>query len=79
MSIYPAIKSIRRFFRLLRDPRVHSRIPTADTSVARTAKDALHVTARVADNSGFSSTGAVYKHIADGAENYAKSFEKKDG
>ena len=70
------IKSIRRFLRLLRDPRVHSRIPTVDTSVARTAKDAL---ASGGNRGGHTSTSPVYDHIADGAENYAKSFAKKDG
>ncbi len=76
LSNYSAIKSIRRFLRLLRNPRVHSRIPTVDTSVARTAKDAL---ASGGNRGGHTSTSPVYDHIADGAENYAKSFEKKDG
>ena len=55
-------------------------VPTVDDSLAKTAKDAMHM--RGGDpgsgGSGFSGTSGLYEHIGEGHENYAKSFKKKD-
>lgn len=69
---------MRRFLRLLLDKDWQPPTPNVDDSLARTAKDALHV--RGPNNfgeGGFSSTGGVYEQITEGHENYAKSFKKK--
>lgn len=69
--------SLRRFFRLLTDRKW---VPpsSVDDSLARTAKDAVHVRGHGIFGSvgGFSSTSRVYEHIAEGHENYAKSFKE---
>lgn len=68
--------SLKSFFRLLRTNRPPNPASGVDDSLARTAKDAMHVRG---DRSGtYSGTEAVYKHIAKGHKNYAKSFKKKD-
>ena len=73
--------SLRRFLRLLLDKNWQP--PTVDDSLAKTAKDALHSRGPGMGGSGslgsYGATDAVYKHIAEGHENYAKSFKKKDG
>ena len=68
--------SLRRFLRLLLDKNWQP--PTVDDSLAKTARDALHFRAP-RGSGGFASSGAVYEHIAEGHENYTKSFKKKDG
>lgn len=70
---------VRRSPRLLFDKDGQPPVPTLDNSLAKTAKDALHSRAERGLFAGFSSTGAVYEHIAEGHENYAKSFEKEKG
>ena len=68
--------SLRHFFRLLRSHRPLDPASGVDDSLARTAKDAMHVRG---DRSGtYSGTEAVYKQIAKGHKNYAESFKKKD-
>ena len=67
--------SLRNFFRLLR----HDLPPDGrgvDHSVAKTAKDSLHITGR-SGGSG-ASTSPAYKRVGEGHKNYAKSFKKKD-
>lgn len=71
--------SIRRFVRLLRDPRLQSRNPTVDTSLAKTARATLHACSSGPNPGMFTSTGAVYKHIAEGHKNYSESFKKEKG
>lgn len=68
--------SLRRFFRLLRT----NRLPASgvDDSLARTAKDAMHIRGGNKSGTHYYGTEAVYKHIAEGHKNYAKSFKKKD-
>lgn len=68
--------SLRRFLRLLLDKNWQPSVPKADDSLARTTKDTLHSTSTKGTR-GFSSTGAVYERIAEGHENYAKSFKKE--
>ena len=70
---------LRRFFRLLLDKNWQPPVASADDSLAKTAKDALHVRGERGAGGQFTSTGAVYKHIAEGHQNYAKSFKKKRG
>ena len=66
--------SLRNFFRLLRrgslpDLRV-------DDSLARVAKDSVHVCTSWAGPR--SSTSGVYEHIEKGHKNYSESFKKKE-
>ncbi len=73
--------SLRRFFRLLlRDPGPSG----VDHSLAKTAKDALHIRGGSGQGGGgggggFSATSTAYKHVEEGHKNYAESFKKKDG
>lgn len=67
--------SLRQFFRLLRSRRLPDPASGVDDSLARTAKDALHMHGR--HGSGFSGTSAVYEQIEKGRENYAKSFDEE--
>ena len=70
--------SLRRFLRLLwRNPEAGT-APKAPDSLARTAKDAMHMRGSNQQAGGFSGSSAVYDQIAKGHENYAKSFKKKD-
>ena len=75
--------SLKSFFRLLRTNRPLDPASGVDDSLARTAKDTMHVRGRgagsVVDGGAYSGTEAVYKQIAKGHKNYAKSFKKKDG
>ena len=52
-----------------------------DHSLAKTAKDALHIRGAGGQTcgGGFSGTSTAYKHIEEGHKNYAESFKKKDG
>ena len=72
--------SLRRFFRLLLNKNWQPSVPTVDDSLAKTARDAMHM--RGGDpgsgGTGFSGTSDLYKYIGEGHENYAKSFKKKD-
>lgn len=61
--------SVRRFFRLLRNPPSD---PTKPDTLRLAVRDALHVTHR-----GFTGSSDAYKQVAEGHENYAKSFKKK--
>ena len=61
--------SIRRFFRLLRNPPLD---PTKPDTLRLAVIDALHVTSR-----GFTGTSGAYEQVAEGHENYAKSFKKE--
>lgn len=69
--------SLRSFFRLLRSGRLPDPASGVDDSLARTAKEAMHIRASKG-GTAFSGTEAVYKQIAKGHKNYAKSFKKKD-
>ena len=74
--------SLRRFFHLLRTNRPPDPESGVDDSLARTAKDTMHVPGRSSpgvNGGAYSGTEAVYKQIAKGHKNYAKSFKKKDG
>ena len=67
-----------RTVRLILDKNWQPPVASVDDSLAKTARDALHVRGR----SGFfrvgvSSTSKVYDLIAEGHKNYAKSFKKK--
>ena len=78
MSKPGGLMSLRRFFRLLlRDPGPSG----VDHSLAKTAKDALHIRGAGGQTcgGGFSGTSTAYKHIEEGHKNYAESFKKKDG
>ena len=68
---------LRRFFQSLLNRNWQPSVPTADHSLAKTAKDAL--SASHTRSGAGSSTSRVYDHIAEGHENYAKSFRKKNG
>lgn len=71
--------SLRRFFHLLRTNRPPDPASGVDDSLARTAKEAMHVRGTCAHGgAAHSGTEAVYKQIAKGHKNYAKSFKKKD-
>lgn len=74
---------VRRFLRLLFDKDWRPPVPTLDNSLAKTAKDAIHVTRGGSGgpgwSGGFSGTSKIYDHIAEGHEDYAKSFEKEEG
>ena len=69
--------SLRRFFRLLRSDRPLDPASGVDDSLARTAKEAMHIRGN-RSGTAYSGTEAVYKQIAKGHKNYAKSFKKKD-
>ena len=69
--------SLRSFFRLLRSHRPLDPASGVDDSLARTAKDTMHVRGS-RGGAQYSGTEAVYKQIAKGHKNYAKSFKKKD-
>lgn len=69
--------SLKSFFRLLRTNRPLNPASGVDDSLARTAKEAMHVRGSRGGAVSYS-TEAVYKHIAKGHKNYAKSFKKKD-
>ena len=68
---------VRRFLRLLFDKNVHMSNPAADDSLAMTANDALHSRAQIGVGGEVGATDGVYEQIAEGHENYAKSFKKK--
>ena len=73
--------SLRRFFRLLLDKNWQPPVPSVDDSLAKTAKDAIHITPPA--GSGligmlFSTTQATQDHIAKGHRDYVQSFKKKD-
>ena len=68
---------LKRFFRLLRTNRLPNPASGVDDSLARTAKDTMHVRGS-RGGAQYSGTEAVYKQIAKGHKNYAKSFKKKD-
>lgn len=70
--------SLRGFFRLLLSRRLPNPASGVDDSLARTAKDALHMRGASHQKGGFSGTSAVYEHIEKGHENYAKSFDEED-
>ena len=70
--------SLRNFFRLLLSRRLPNPASGVDDSLARTAKDALHIRGMSHQKGGLSSTSAVYEHIEKGHENYAKSFDEED-
>ena len=66
--------SLRNFFRLLR----HGPPPDrrgVDDSLAKAAKDSLHVGQGQGGQSA--STSAAYKQIEEGHKNYTESFKKK--
>ncbi|MDE0370421.1 MAG: hypothetical protein OXI84_09820 [bacterium] len=74
--------NLRRFFRLLLDvirillgKNRRPPVGSVDDSLARTAKDAVHLGGP--RGYGFSPTSKVYEHIEKGHKNYAKSFERK--
>ena len=69
--------SLRRFFRLVLDRKWQPPLESVDDSLARTARDALHVRGQANNAGGFSSTSRVYDHIAKGYKDYVKSFKKK--
>jgi len=77
--------SLRRFFRLLLDifrilldKNRRPLVGSVDDSLAKTAKDAVHLGGfRSPGFSSSSSTSKVYEHIEKGHKNYAKSFERK--
>lgn len=75
--------SLRRFFRLLLNKNWQPPAPSVDDSLAKTAKDALHSSGPGMGGTGslgsYGATDAVYTQIAEGHQNYAKSFKKKDG
>lgn len=66
--------SLRNFFRLLRHGPPPN--PGVDDSLARAAKDSVHVCTSGAGPR--SPTSSAYKHIEKGHKNYVKSFKKKD-
>ena len=66
--------SMRNFFRLLRHGSPPD--PGVDDSLARAAKDSVHVCSSWAGPR--SPTSGTYKHIEKGHKNYAESFKKKD-
>ena len=68
--------SLRRFLRLLVDKNWQPPVGSVDDSLAKTAKDAVHVQG-FRSTSGFSSTSKVYEHIEKGHKNYVQSFKKK--
>lgn len=70
--------SLRGFFRLLLSRRLPNPASGVDDSLARTAKDALHMRGAASQKGGFSGTSAVYEHIEKGYENYAKSFDEEE-
>ena len=71
--------SLRQFFRLLRSRRLPDPASGVDDSLARTAKDTMHIRGPggPGTGSGFSGTNAVYEQIEKGYENYAKSFDEE--
>ncbi len=50
-----------------------------DTSLAKTARATLHACGSGPNPGMFTSTGTVYKHIAEGHKNYSESFKKEKG
>ena len=70
---------MRQFLRLLLNKNWQPRVPDVDDSLAKTAKDALHMAggSRGVGVGGSSGTSAAYKRIGEGHKNYAKSFKKK--
>ena len=71
--------SLRRFFRLLMNKNWQPPVPTVDDSLAKTVKDALDIRSRPgAGGAAFPGTSQAHERIAEGHENYAKSFKKKD-
>ncbi len=70
--------SLGGFLRAFRQGKGMDRVrPRAPDSLARTAKHALH-NSRAAGNAATLSSERAYGLVAEGHENYAKSFEKKD-
>lgn len=70
--------SLRQFFRLLRSRRSPDPASGVDDSLARTAKDAMHVRgAGPGAPGGGSGSSAVYEQIEKGYENYTKSFNEE--
>ena len=72
---------VRRFFRLLLDKNWQPPVASVDDSLTKTVKDASHIRGGGPGGSGgaaFSGTSALYEQIAEGHENYAKSFKKKN-
>ena len=73
---------MRQFLRLLLNKNWRPSVPDVDDSLAKTAKDALHIRGGAPGGSGgvgFSGTGDAYNRIGEGHQNYAKSFKKKKG
>ena len=68
---------LRRFFRLLLDKNWQPPVESVDDSLAKTARDTLHIRGPASHAGGISSTSTVYDHIEKGYKNYAKSFKKK--
>jgi len=69
--------SLRSFFRLLRSDRLPDPASGVDDSLARTAKEAMHIRGSQGGLQ-YHGTEAVYKHIAKGHKNYTESFDKED-
>ena len=70
--------SLRRFFRLLLDKNWQPSVPTVDDSLAKTAMDALDIRGGPgAGGAAFPGTSQAHERIAEGHENYTKSFKKK--
>lgn len=73
--------SLRRFFRLLLDKKWQPPVASVDDSLAKTAKDAIHL--GNPSTGGYPMSGVLpthqdaLDHIAKGSEEYAKSFKKK--
>ena len=70
--------NLRGFLRAFRSRKGMANRPKAPTSLADTARDAMHVRGgNMGSGGGFSGTEAVTKAIADGHEAYQKSFKDK--
>ncbi|MCE2530775.1 MAG: hypothetical protein J4G11_13035 [Acidimicrobiia bacterium] len=75
------VVSLRRFFRLLLDKNWQPPVASVDDSLAKTAKDAIHVTPPMGTGVIgilLSTTKATHRHLAKGHKNYTESFKKKD-
>ncbi len=70
---------LRRFFRLLLNKNWQPSASTVDDSLAKTAMDALDIRSGPgAGGAAFPGTSQAHERIAEGHENYTKSFKKKD-